>query len=73
MARRTAAQIAAFGDEDGAAEWMNARRDRWILGTPKEAASRIAEYADTGIDRILFQDFLPQDLDHIAVMGELFD
>jgi alkanesulfonate monooxygenase SsuD/methylene tetrahydromethanopterin reductase-like flavin-dependent oxidoreductase (luciferase family) len=71
MARRTAAQIAAFGDEDGAAEWMDARRDRWILGTPAEATARIAEYVETGVDRLLFQDFLPRDLDHIAVMGEL--
>ena len=72
MARRTEAQIAEFGDDDGAAtEWLEARRDRWILGTPESARARIAEYAETGIDRLLFQDFLPQDLDHIAVMGEL--
>ncbi len=72
MARRTEAQIAIFGgDDDGAAQWLEARRDRWILGTPESARARIAEYADTGIDRLLFQDFLPRDLDHIAVMGEL--
>ena len=28
--------------------------------------------APTGVDRLLFQDFLPGDLDHIEVMGELF-
>jgi len=72
VAERTQAQIAAFGDEDGAAEWLEARRDRWILGTPESARARIAEYAATGIDRLLFQDFLPRDVDHIAVMGELF-
>jgi alkanesulfonate monooxygenase SsuD/methylene tetrahydromethanopterin reductase-like flavin-dependent oxidoreductase (luciferase family) len=65
--------VAVFGgDVDGAAEWLEARRDRWILGTPDEARARIEEYIDTGIDRLLFQDFLPRDLDHIAVMGELF-
>lgn len=71
VAQRTRAQIAVFGDEDGAVEWLEERRDRWILGTPDTARARIAEYADTGIDRLLFQDFLPRDLDHIAVMGEL--
>ena len=72
MAARTERQIAIFGgDDDSAAEWLDARRDRWILGTPEAARARIAEYADTGIDRLLFQDFLPRDLDHIAVMGEL--
>jgi len=51
--------------------WLEARRDRWILGTPADAHARIAEYADAGIDRLLMQDFLPHDLDHIALMGEL--
>ena len=72
FADRRQRQIAVFGDEvDAAAEWMEARRDRWILGTPDAAKARIAEFADTGVDRLLIQDFLPQDLDHIAVMGEL--
>jgi alkanesulfonate monooxygenase SsuD/methylene tetrahydromethanopterin reductase-like flavin-dependent oxidoreductase (luciferase family) len=74
FADRRRRQIAVFGDdEEGAAEWMQERKDRWILGTPDEALARIAEYEATGIDRLLFQDFLPRDLDHVAVMGELFD
>jgi len=74
FADRRRRQITVFGDDaEGAAEWMEERKDRWILGTPDEARARIAEYEATGIDRLLFQDFLPQDLDHIAVMGELFD
>jgi len=72
VAARTERQIAVFGDDTaGAAEWLEARRDRWILGTPETAQARIAEYKATGADRLLFQDFLPHDLDHIAVMGEL--
>ena len=73
FAERRARQVDIFGgDTDGAEEWLVARKDRWILGTPDNARKMIEAYADTGIDRILFQDFLPQDLDHIAVMGELF-
>jgi alkanesulfonate monooxygenase SsuD/methylene tetrahydromethanopterin reductase-like flavin-dependent oxidoreductase (luciferase family) len=72
VAERTQRQVAIFGDDTAAAEqWLDARRDRWILGTPDAARARIAEYVDTGIDRLLFQDFLPRDLDHIAIMGEL--
>jgi len=72
LAQRRERQVAIFGgDVDGAAEWLDERKDRWIAGTPDEAKVRIADYAETGIDRLLFQDFLPQDLDHIAVMGEL--
>ena len=49
--------------------WLDERRDRWILGTPDAARDRLAEYAATGIDRLLFQDFLPRDLDHIELHG----
>jgi alkanesulfonate monooxygenase SsuD/methylene tetrahydromethanopterin reductase-like flavin-dependent oxidoreductase (luciferase family) len=72
FATRRERQIAIFGDDvDSAAQWIEERTDRWILGTPEAARARIAEYLETGIDRLLFQDFLPRDLDHIAVMGEL--
>ena len=72
MARRTEAQKAIFGEAAGEAQaWLDARADRWILGTPEQAMARIGEYAATGIDRLLFQDFLPRDTDHVAAMGEL--
>ncbi|HSM33336.1 MAG TPA: TIGR03560 family F420-dependent LLM class oxidoreductase [Anaerolineae bacterium] len=72
VARRTDAQVAIFGGaDDDAAAWLEARRDRWVLGTPEQARSRIAEYADTGVDRLLLQVFLPRDLEHIAIMGEI--
>jgi F420-dependent oxidoreductase-like protein len=72
VTERTQRQVAIFGDDTAAAEqWLEARRDRWILGTPETAKARIAEYAATGVDRLLFQDFLPHDLEHIAIMGEL--
>lgn len=70
--RRTEAQIAVFGESGEDAQlWLDARQDRWVTGTPDAAQARIAEYRDTGIDRLLFQDFLPRDLEHVAVMGEL--
>jgi F420-dependent oxidoreductase-like protein len=72
MARRTEAQVAIFGDAaDEAAAWLDARRDRWVLGTPEAARHRIAEYAEAGVERLLLQDFLPRDLEHVALMAEL--
>jgi F420-dependent oxidoreductase-like protein len=72
MRDRTAAQVRIFGDAtDAAAAWLEARRDRWILGTPDAARERIAAYASTGVDRLLFQDFLPRDLDHVRLMAEV--
>lgn len=74
VVERRARQVAIFGgDVAGAEQWLEERKDRWILGTPDRAKAMIAEYEATGVDRLLFQDFLPDDLDHIAVMGELFD
>jgi F420-dependent oxidoreductase-like protein len=72
MRERTATQVAIFGSATAEAEaWLDERRDRWILGTPAEARVRLGEYAETGIDRLLFQDFLPRDLDHIELMAEV--
>jgi F420-dependent oxidoreductase-like protein len=72
MRARTAAQMAAFGSaRDEAATWLEARRDRWILGTPDAARERIAEYEATGIHRLLFQDFLPRDIDHVRLLAEV--
>ena len=69
--QRTAAQMAILGSTaDDAAAWLDARRDRWILGPPQAARARIAEYEEIGIDRLLLQVVLPRDLDHVAVMGE---
>ena len=72
LSRRVDAQIEVFGEARAEAEaWLAERRDRWVVGTPAQARARIAEYAATGIDRLLLQAFLPRDLDHIAVMGEI--
>lgn len=71
---RVAAQVAMFQDDPAQAEsWMEARKDRWVVGTMGAARTRMAEYAAAGADRIMLQDFLPRDLDHVALMGELIE
>lgn len=71
---RVAAQVAMFHDDPAQAEaWMEARRDRWVVGSMDAARSRMAEYRATGIGRIMLQDFIPRDLDHVALMGELIE
>jgi F420-dependent oxidoreductase-like protein len=71
---RVAAQVAMFHDDPAQAEaWMDQRRDRWVVGTMDAARDRMAEYAATGIDRIMLQDFIPRDLEHVALMGELIE
>ncbi|HJP71827.1 MAG TPA: TIGR03560 family F420-dependent LLM class oxidoreductase [Candidatus Limnocylindria bacterium] len=65
--------LAALGQ--GAADgdaWLAERRGRWIMGTPDEAHERVAALAERGTQRIMLQDFLPRDLDHMRLMGRIF-
>ena len=56
--------------EAGAADWYEARRPRWILGTPDEARAMVRRFADAGVERLMLQDFLPRDLDMVDLLGE---
>ena len=70
---RVADLLAALGqtEADGDA-WLAARRGRWVMGTPDEAHERVAALARHGTQRIMLQDFVPRDLDHIRLMGRVF-
>jgi len=70
ISRRKADLLAAFGDEAGGEDWIDAREPRWILGTPDQARAMVARFAEAGAERIMLQDFLPRDLDMIEVMAE---
>ncbi|MDQ3690277.1 MAG: TIGR03560 family F420-dependent LLM class oxidoreductase [Chloroflexota bacterium] len=59
------------GDTDGDA-WLAERRQRWIMGTPDEARQRVSIFEQEGTQRIMLQDFLPRDLDHVRLMGRIF-
>ena len=58
-------------ESDGAA-WLAARRGRWIMGTPDEAHARVEALAKMGTERVMLQDFLPRDLDHVRLIGSIF-
>jgi alkanesulfonate monooxygenase SsuD/methylene tetrahydromethanopterin reductase-like flavin-dependent oxidoreductase (luciferase family) len=69
--RRVVAALEAHGSEPGAAgAWLDDRRRRWIMGTPDECRAMVERFAAVGCERIMLQDFLPWDLDHIDAMGE---
>ena len=71
VARRADALLAGFGERAGSGRrWLDQRRNRWILGTPDEARAMARRFADTGLERIMLQDFLPRDLDHIDLLAE---
>lgn len=60
---------AARGDPDA---WLDDRRDRWVIGTPDEARSRVAEFEAAGAQRIMLQTFLPRDLEMVRLLGRIF-
>jgi alkanesulfonate monooxygenase SsuD/methylene tetrahydromethanopterin reductase-like flavin-dependent oxidoreductase (luciferase family) len=71
VAERERTMLAAFGeDADSGEAWLEERRLRWVYGTPDEARAQVERFAAAGIERIMFQDFIPWDLDHVDVMGE---
>ncbi len=65
--------LATLGQEgaDGDA-WLAERRRRWIMGTPDEASERVRALEANGTQRVMLQDFLPRDLDHVELIGRVF-
>lgn len=52
-------------------EWLDGLRDEWIVGTVPQARERLAAYAEAGLDRIMLQHQLHDDLGMVALMGAL--
>jgi F420-dependent oxidoreductase-like protein len=68
---RTLLEFTGDGDGADADGWLAERRTRWIIGTLDQAVERLAAFADAGAERVMLQDFVPRDLDHIRLMGRL--
>jgi alkanesulfonate monooxygenase SsuD/methylene tetrahydromethanopterin reductase-like flavin-dependent oxidoreductase (luciferase family) len=66
--RQQAAVVGAGDDTDA---WLAERTGRWIIGTPDEALQRIEALGAAGAQRIMLQDFLPRDLEMVALLGRI--
>jgi F420-dependent oxidoreductase-like protein len=71
VAQRSQMLLAASGSTDGGAAWFETRRPRWIYGTPDEARAMVAQFGAAGCERIVLEDFLPWDLEHVDLLGEV--
>jgi len=69
--RRSRTVLDAFGMPDEGTVWFDERRPRWIYGTPDEARAMAARFEAAGCERIMLQDFLPWDLEHVDLLGEV--
>ena len=71
VARRSAVLLDLLGLAETGTAWFAARRPRWILGTPDEARATVERFAAAGVERLVLQDFLPWDLEHVDLLGEV--
>lgn len=62
---------ARSGQEGDLDAWLDGLREEWVIGTPEQATERLAAYAQAGVSRFMLQHQLHDDLDMVAVMGEL--
>jgi alkanesulfonate monooxygenase SsuD/methylene tetrahydromethanopterin reductase-like flavin-dependent oxidoreductase (luciferase family) len=55
------------GDLD---EWLAGLRGEWVLGTPEQAAARLDELARAGVEQVMLQHLLHDDLGMLDVVAE---
>ncbi|HWP62956.1 MAG TPA: LLM class F420-dependent oxidoreductase [Candidatus Binatia bacterium] len=67
---RRAALVAEVSPMPNVEAWLATRAERWIVGDPERARAMARRFADAGCERLMLQDFLPRDLDHVKVLAE---
>jgi len=70
QAEARAQRLADLGFEQGdGASVLAENRDSWVCGTVDEAVARLRELADAGVERIMLQHLLHDDLDAVELFG----
>ncbi|HLY13162.1 MAG TPA: TIGR03560 family F420-dependent LLM class oxidoreductase [Candidatus Limnocylindrales bacterium] len=70
--RRKIALLEMLTAEQVADELSPANATRWIMGTVEEARDTVELFARAGCQRIIFQDYLPRDLEMVDLLGRAF-
>jgi len=70
-AARRAQAMVDRGIEEGAdgGALLAANRDTWVCGSVAQAAERLAELRDAGVERMMLQHLLHDDLETVALIG----
>lgn len=53
------------------AQLLSEPPEGWIIGTTEQALEKLGALRDAGVDRIVCQQFVHDDLDHVALIGDL--
>jgi alkanesulfonate monooxygenase SsuD/methylene tetrahydromethanopterin reductase-like flavin-dependent oxidoreductase (luciferase family) len=67
-ARRLMERTGQDGEVDA---WLEGLRDEWLVGTVEQVAERLSTYAEAGVERVMLQHQLHDDLDMVALAGRL--
>ena len=59
------------GVEGDTLPWLDELRSTWVIGTVEQTAARLRSYAEVGVARFMLQHQLHDDLDMVALMGQL--
>lgn len=68
---RAARLLERAGADADLDEWLETRGAIWVIGTVEQAAQRLADLEAAGVERIMLQNLLHDDLDMVALMGRL--
>jgi F420-dependent oxidoreductase-like protein len=64
--RRLLERLGRDEDPDG---FARERGERWIIGTVDDAVARLRELADAGVDRVMLQHLVHEDLETVELIG----
>lgn len=67
---RVARMLAWLGRDLDPDEFISDRRDTWVIGTVDDAVAQLERFAEAGVERVMLQDLLHEDLDMIRLIGE---
>jgi F420-dependent oxidoreductase-like protein len=67
-AARLKERSGADGDLDA---WLDGLRAEWVVGTVEQAAARLADFTEVGVSRFMLQHQLHDDLEMVALLGDL--
>jgi F420-dependent oxidoreductase-like protein len=66
---RTGTLMRTSGEDGSPEAYLGAHRGEWIAGTTDEVVTRIGEYEEAGVNRVMLQYLPHQDVEGVAILG----
>jgi alkanesulfonate monooxygenase SsuD/methylene tetrahydromethanopterin reductase-like flavin-dependent oxidoreductase (luciferase family) len=59
------------GSDEAFDGWLEKRRGVWLVGTVEQVSERLAGYEEVGVERVMLQHLLHDDVDAIGLLGQV--